>query len=341
MNPPFDRFPDPPSGKTGWPWTAEAPPPAEEGPWPKISIVTPSLNQARFIEETIRSVLMQGYPNLEYIVIDGGSNDGSVEVIRKYEPWISYWTSEKDKGQSDAINKGFERCTGDIMTFQNSDDYYLPGAFVDVARRWRGMKSADGAIVGGFMPCDEDSRARGPAIPAHLHASGPVDLTLGPPGKYRMHQASVFYLREALDEVGRWVREDLHYVMDRELLYRVCRKYPVIISDAVYGAFRSHANSKSTSDTLPFAREFADLYAGSITGIGRDDRRRRMMVQHRLTDGYLKHARGADSLADSASYCINALVCDPSLAFRPKFWRACVKMLAERIERRGTSRQRQ
>lgn len=95
-------------------------------PWPKISIVTPSFNQGQYIEETIRSILLQGYPNLEYIVIDGGSTDGAVDVIRKYEKWLTYWVSEPDKGQADAINKGLERCTGEIFNWINSDDILLP-----------------------------------------------------------------------------------------------------------------------------------------------------------------------------------------------------------------------
>ena len=117
--PTLSALPPPPDGKTGWPWTEASPSfPAfmpNGAEWPKISIITPSFNQAIYLEETIRSVLLQGYPNLEFFIIDGGSTDASVEIIRKYEKWLSGWVSEKDSGQSEAINKGFSRCTGEIF----------------------------------------------------------------------------------------------------------------------------------------------------------------------------------------------------------------------------------
>ncbi|MFC0514576.1 glycosyltransferase family 2 protein [Mucilaginibacter angelicae] len=138
------------SVKTGWPWTEEVSP-ASYSPalaWPKLTIVTPSYNQAAFLEQTIRSVILQNYPNLEYIVIDGGSTDGSAGIIKKYAPWISYWQSKKDSGQGNAINQGFSLASGHYLAWINSDDYYLKNTFWKVIRRF-GRTNAD--FVYGYV----------------------------------------------------------------------------------------------------------------------------------------------------------------------------------------------
>lgn len=133
----LNDLPPPPPGKSGWPWTKQSQLLPEQRPdgskWPRISIVTPSYNQGQFLEETIRSVLLQGYPNLEYIIIDGGSTDNSVEIVKKYEQYLAYWVSERDRGQSDALNKGFNHCSGDIYAYINSDDLFLANAFHKVS----------------------------------------------------------------------------------------------------------------------------------------------------------------------------------------------------------------
>jgi glycosyltransferase involved in cell wall biosynthesis len=135
--PTLEDLPPPPPGKTGWPWT-EADEILSERfteniEWPCISIVTPNYNYGQFLEETIRSVLLQGYPKLEYIVIDGGSTDHSLEVIKKYEAFLSCWLSEPDEGQSDALNKGFRLSHGEVCAYINSDDIFMPGAFQKIA----------------------------------------------------------------------------------------------------------------------------------------------------------------------------------------------------------------
>ena len=140
-------LPPPRNGVGGWPWTTGPTPLPDRmpdgQPWPLISIVTPSFNQAQFIEHAIRSVLLQGYPRLELIVADGGSTDGSAETIARYAPWITHWVSEPDAGPADALNKGFAAASGEIYGFLNADDFLLEGSLEKVAMAFHAQPAAD------------------------------------------------------------------------------------------------------------------------------------------------------------------------------------------------------
>src|SRR3954464_1584686 len=136
---------------------------------PKLSIITPSFNQASFIERTLHSVLDQGYEPLEYIVVDGGSTDGSVDIIRSFEDRLAWWVSEKDRGQTHALNKGLQRATGEIVAYINSDDYYLPGAFDTAVAA---LESSDVRWVAGscqFADADGNLLEVWEAAPPHTH----------------------------------------------------------------------------------------------------------------------------------------------------------------------------
>jgi glycosyltransferase involved in cell wall biosynthesis len=185
---------------------------------PLISVVTPSFNQAAFIEDTLRSVLAQDYPNTEYMVIDGGSTDGSVAIIRRYASRISYWVSEMDRGQAHAINKGFERARGDILAWLNSDDTYLPGALSSVAACFAERPDVD-LVYGDYVYIDPEGRT---LLRRRLFDSMSYETLL-----YHdyLGQPAVFFRRSLLDKVGP-VDEQLYYHMDWELflrMWKVCQ----------------------------------------------------------------------------------------------------------------------
>lgn len=215
----LNELPPTPPGKIGWPWTEESKPLPEKmldgQNWPKISIVTPSYNQGRFIEGTIRSVLLQGYPNLEYIIIDGVSTDNSVEIIKKYSQWITYWISEPDRGQSHAINKGFERACGEIFGWLNSDDFLLPGALSNVVTAYRENPSAVGWA--GICYCiDPSSQILKTVTPKGLERDSLADWSYG--GFF--YQPSCFFSAWAWKELN-GLDESLHYAMDLDLWLRL------------------------------------------------------------------------------------------------------------------------
>ena len=205
---------------------------------PRITIVTPSFNQGQYIEDTIKSVLLQGYPNLEYIIVDGGSTDGTVEIIRKYEPWISYWESTPDRGQADALNKGFARATGRICAYINSDDYYLPGAFEYVAAMSRRTQFN---FLFGRNQLANRARSRKSIIRDAL-APIPHPLLVGHP-IYAIAQDASFW---SLDDATKF-DEGFQFCLDVEFFLRSVSGQLVVMSDRGLSFFREHPASKTSS----------------------------------------------------------------------------------------------
>lgn len=253
--PTLNELPPPPPGRTGWPWTEESPQLPDTmpngRPWPRVSIVTPSYNQAQFIEETIRSVLLQGYPDLEYIIIDGGSTDGSVEIIRKYAPWLAYWVSEPDRGQSHAINKGFAQATGEIVAWLNSDDVYRPAVLREVAIQFA-IHTECGLIYADSCFIDENSQVTKSIETAQY------DLESLVLSHVYLPQQSTFVRARVLTEVG-LLDEDLHYAMDFDLWLRVITAYPYCRASGVWSGYRLAAGTKTVAQSYRFWPEIAHI----------------------------------------------------------------------------------
>jgi glycosyltransferase involved in cell wall biosynthesis len=188
---------------------------------PRITIITPSFNQADYLEQTILSVLGQGYPNLEYIIIDGGSTDGSVDIIRKFEDRLAYWVSEKDRGQAHAINKGLRRATGDIIAYLNSDDYYLEGSLARVAEHFSRHPDVD-LVYGRCRTVDQRGTKLGEHFGSITRYEEVLDLWDVWWNRRNFVQPEVFWTKRIMDEIG-LLREDLFWVMDYEYWLRILR----------------------------------------------------------------------------------------------------------------------
>lgn len=211
--------------------------------YPRISIVTPSYNQAEFLEKTILSVLNQNYPNLEYIIIDGDSSDGSVEIIKKYEKYISYWVSEKDKGQSHALNKGLKKAKGEFLGWQNSDDIYMPDAFYQFISNLTTFPGFD-VYYSNTIKIDENENIFSIKY-------------LGPPSKfyakYRgmiISNQSSFFSRQLIIDVG-YMDETLNFAIDRDFFLRcILKNKKLKFANSYWGCFRVHQRSKTGEDNL-------------------------------------------------------------------------------------------
>ena len=241
--PTLATLPPPPPGRKGWPWTVESAPCPPKMPngsdWPRVSIVTPSFNQGQYLEETIRSVLLQNYPNLEYVVIDGCSTDTSGDIIERYRPWLHFAVSEPDRGQSHALNKGFAWCSGEIYAWLCSDDILLPGALHAVARQ---MLLDEPVWLVGATEFVDERRSSLKRIPPP-DGFGMVNFLAW--HSLAINQPSIFWNRPMHLCAGS-VDEGLHYCMDTDLWFRFYRIARLRFVPEYLSRFRHHSGSKTT-----------------------------------------------------------------------------------------------
>lgn len=278
-------LPPPPQGKSGWPWTVESrrlpdvtPSGAE---WPAISIVTPSYNQGNFIEETIRSVLLQGYPNLEYVIMDGGSDDQSVAIIQKYADWLTFWQSAKDAGQSAAINDGFRKCKGEIGNWVNSDDFLLINALPTLATAVC-LRPEARIYTGGRLVVDEES--------------SPLAMQLQWKERWLEYafripdfpQEASFFRLELLADLG-GIDETLFYMMDVDWFQRVLNSGGVVCCIPFgFSALRRQPDMKTVTNSPKRYEEIkqwnSSNYYGGIRRIFTLAKRFRISkLMHRIT----------------------------------------------------------
>ncbi len=212
----------------------------------RVSIITPSYNQAEYLEQTIQSVLSQGYPDLEYIIVDGGSTDGSVDIIRKYADQLAWWVSERDHGQGDAINKGLRRASGEVVAWINSDDYFQPGAIREAVAILQ-QHPDWGAVYGDVLAVDGAGRR----IKVHRYGDWGLE---GIMCFKVIGQPSVFMRRAALMQGG-LLDESYHYLLDHELWLRLGLVAPLHYTPKQWSVARYHAGAKNMSKTDLYGKD--------------------------------------------------------------------------------------
>lgn len=220
----------------------------------KISVVIPSYNQGEFLEETIQSILDQDYPNLEIILIDGNSTDNSKEIIQRYSTHFKYWVSEKDNGQSEAINKGLERCTGDIATWLCSDDLFMPGALHQVNKLFTSLPPDVGLIHGSSIIFSGNKTIR-------INKGNIDDSLENILSGMTFPQPSAFFRRSLLEKTG-LLDEKLHYGMDYDLFSKFAIISQFRYVDHCLSKYRLHPESKSVSSVSKFIDEWSKVFIG-------------------------------------------------------------------------------
>ncbi len=236
---------------------------------PKISIVTPSCNQAKYIEETIQSVINQNYDNLEYIIIDGDSSDGTLDIIKKYHKYLSYWTSEPDNGQYDAINKGFSKTSGEIMAWINSDDKYTPWALSVVADIFSTFPEIDWLTTAYGLVWDQTGRAV-----SCRHRNGYnrqaffKGAYLAGTNRYNrgfIQQESTFWRRSLWEKVGSQIDSNLKMAGDFELWSNFYKHSELYVVNTPLAGFRSHGDQKTANHMQTYVKEAEDILSRNGT----------------------------------------------------------------------------
>ena len=225
---------------------------------PLVSIITPSYNQVRFLEETILSVLAQDYPRIEYIIIDGGSTDGSVQIIQHYAERLARWVSERDQGQTEALNKGFARATGEIFAWLNSDDTYLPGAVSEAVNFLTAHPEA-GMVYGDANLIDEHGEVIG-QFPARQ-----TDLRRMLRGSVHIPQQTAFFRARLWQQVGP-LDLSFYFAMDYDLWVRLAKVAPLIYEPRLWANFRLHGEGKSIARDDRCYPEMLRVYRREVGG---------------------------------------------------------------------------
>ncbi len=272
-----------------------------------VSIITPSLNQAAFLEQTMLSVLQQDYPEIEYIVVDGGSTDGSLRIIRSYAQRLTWWVSEADAGQAEAINKGIAHASGDIVAWLNSDDYYLPGA-IRSAATLLGAHPAVDMVYGNLLAVDAGGRTINLLTYGQLSLEDLLCFQI-------IGQPAVFFRRRAFDEAG-GLDVRFHFLLDHQLWIKLARRGAILHANQTWAAARYHAAAKNRSAGSGFGREAFRILDWmsqdpDLAPAVRTVRRRALASAHRVDARYL-----LDSAQPGAALgaWLHALVTDPPTA---------------------------
>lgn len=304
----------PPSpSKSGWPWTEQSQPLPEKMPdgseWPRLSIVTPSYNQGQFLEETIRSVLLQGYPNLEYIIIDGGSTDNSIEIIQKYQKYLSYWISEPDKGPTDAINKGWQRTSGEIVAYLNSDDAYLPGALAAVAEAFQQYQEAK-AICGNELKINSEGFVLDSSNIEKADRLSLLNLNFIP-------QPAIFLKKSVVGLAG-GINLNIKYTFDFELWLRITRSNSIKCIPNLLAVTRWHNDTITLTRRSEIGSELVRVITNEMTayplGIKPNEKQQILFkVNHLAMSLHFENGK----IVGAARYALAAFWFSPS--FRSRF----------------------